>query len=130
MICLMPKKPPFSHFRKSCCSSSNSNKKKKKLQVLSVPCRKCACLYHRWVCGARGWRGAEGVFLVGLPAPKGHTAPACWLNLPAPENLFLRAGTSSWHRWPCLGQRVALLGVAPCLAVPAGALGAPASQVC
>lgn len=97
----MPKKPPFSRFRKSCCSPSNSNKKKKKLQVPSVPCKKCACLYHRWVCGARGLQGAGVMFLVGLPAHKE--------SMPAPEDHSLRAGTCSWHWYPCLQQRVHLL---------------------
>lgn len=65
----MPKKPPFSHFRKSCRSPSSGNKKeKKKLQVPSVPCKGCACLSHSWMCRVRGAGGAGGVFLVALPA--------------------------------------------------------------
>lgn len=96
IFCLMPKKPPFSRFRKSCCSPSNSNKKKKKLQVPSVPCKKCACLYHRWVCGAKGLQGAGVMFLVGLPAHKESMAPPVgWTCLPQK--------TIPWGQVPALG---------------------------
>lgn len=118
----MPKKPPFNHFRKSCCSPSNSNKKKKKLQVPSVPCKKCACLYHRWVWG-EGERGEQKRCFWWPCQP----LPSPWhmSDLPAPEDRFLRAGTCMWHWYTCLQQRVRSGECPPCLAVPAGRTGAP-----
>lgn len=66
--------------------------------------------------------GAEGAFLVALPAP---ASPWHMLDLPAPENHFLRAGTCLWHWYACLQQRVRSGGFPPCLTMPAGGTGAP-----
>lgn len=89
----MPKKPPFNHFRKSCCSPSNNNKKKKKLQVPSVPCKKCACLYYRWVCGEGQQGEQKGRFW--WPCQPLHRPGTCWTCLPQK--------TISWGQAPACG---------------------------
>lgn len=94
----MPKKPPFNHFRKSCRSPSNGNKKEKRnYRCRLFPARNVPACPPGGCVGKGSRRGAPG-------GPASPPSPWHALDLPAPADPFLRAGTCMWHCSSCLSK--------------------------